>query len=110
MSDGRGVSSGKSIFHVDRAESLSGYGVEVASSRLRLHRSADAKKAEVVRWEARLIPRPPELTGSVACSHAISSDLKSMLVILETIDMTMLSQDAKWGEEKGGEVRNTCNS
>ena len=86
----------QSSMHVERAESLSGYGVEANSAgRSCIIKtaapSADAKKAEVARWEARLIPRPPEMTGSVTCSHAISSDLKSMLVILETIDMRMLT-------------------
>ena len=72
--EGTGVSSGSACFHLDRARSLSRYGVDDRwSGRSSCIRSeappADAKKADGARVEALRNPRPPDFTGRVAWSH-----------------------------------------
>ena len=71
--------------------------------------SADAKKADGARMLALRNPRPPDLRGRVACNHQ-SPCLKSMLVILETIDLRGRSQDSRRGEAKAAEVGRICRS
>ena len=44
-------------------------------------------EVDSARLETLLNPRPPDFTGSVASSHGESSNLKLILVILDTIDM-----------------------
>ena len=63
MAEGTGVSSGSACFHLDRARSLSRYGVDDRwSGRSSCIRSeaprADAKKADGARVEALRNPRP----------------------------------------------------
>ena len=91
VTEGMGMSSGKKLFQIDKACSLSGYGSDgrwlgrgccIRSEAT----SADAKKADGARMEALYNPRLPELTGRVACGHE-SPCSKSMLVILEMMDL-----------------------
>ena len=101
---------GKASCHVDKARFLSlceaadkwaGRSWRVRSKTP----SADAKKADGARLEALRSPRPPELTGRVACDQDAPPCLKLMLVILEMMAIIRWSQDSSSGEEKAGEVR-----
>ena len=66
--------------------------------------SADARKADGVRLEALRNPRILTLLGRVACNQDESPGLKLMVEILETMDIRMLSQDVKGGDEKAEDV------
>ena len=65
--------------------------------------AADAKKAEGASWVALRIPKPPALTGRVAC---IQVEWSSMLTfkILARIDRSSWSKEANSGEMQHGAV------
>ena len=56
------------------------------------------------------MPRPPDLTGRDACSQEGSPGRKFMLVILETMDISKLSQESSRGDRNAGEVHKTWRS
>jgi hypothetical protein len=51
--------------------------------------AVDAKKAEAASDDTRLIPRPPFLTGKLACSHCVS--VKS---VFEMSQVQLLSSES----------------
>ena len=55
-------------------------------------------------------PRPPVLTGRVACSQDDLTLLKSKFVILETVAINSWSQDFSSGEVNAGDVRKMWSS
>ena len=110
---GTATPTGKALFQVEKAQSLSWYGTDDNWGGRSYHirseaPSVDAKKADGARLEAIRNQRPPEPTGKVACNQDGSSRAKLMLVILETMTIIRWSQDPRRGEEKAGQVRRMC--
>ena len=73
-----------------------------------LQPSADARKVDEARWTALLIPRPPLLTGKVACNQ--ESSLGLMFEIAKRISRRMESYSERTEDERKGVVLKMCST
>ena len=61
------------------------------------------RKADGARWTALLTPRPPALTGRVACAHWVSE--RAVFVMLNTHRRKVVSKHTREGWPEQGEER-----
>jgi len=68
--------------------------------------AAEAKKAEGASDDTRRTPRPPFLTGRLACIHWTS--VRSVLVMVQTLSLSRSSNFCKASCPLHGAARNVC--